>query len=604
MADTPVTLTVNGKQASEAGVLTVGPGDIGTYGVAPLDATGKVPSANLPAGSGGSSSTVQKFGGFVDPTTTDGDLFVRKAGAVAAMSILFIGDSITSGQLVPTAPVGPCAAALTQGGVTVTGLNQGVPGSTTTGWLPGSTNMINALAAGLPAKSRIAHIMLGTNDSGGPLSQADYRANMVSICKTLIANGFIVVLSYPPYAADHVPAVSSYCAAIDSLVDNFHVFQGDTQAQAYFKANPSMMQSDNIHPTQAGSNILAGFWATAMQAVVNAITNFSTTQRLALSNELRIDYSGASPVLTTAQILRIPFSAVVANSKRRLAIPRGMTIEGWEILANVSGSLTLNISACAYADYPTATSICASAKPTLSAASKGKDSGLTGWTTVLADDSAIIVNVDSVTTITEFELSLRCVSKLGSTPPVSTVTWNPVDIGTGLTLSGGNLITTMGTADNFRAVRATLSRSAATAAHYFKVKFTSASSTQTTIGFADASAALTDFIGSDVHGWAAYGNDGGGIHSGAHSAYGSPFGGSVDDEILVVLKGGSMFWRRNGVWQGSGNPSTGANPCFTSMTGNLFPALAALNSGQTAIADFSTVDTDTLLAGCSPWAAS
>lgn len=237
-------------------------------------------------------------GGFLDPTTTDNDLLFRKASTVTTLSILFIGDSITSGQLVTTAPVGPCVSALTLGAVTVTGVNNGVNGSTSANWAPGGTNYNAAVAAGTTAGSRIAHIMLGTNDSGAPVSQATYRANMVALCDGLVGLGYVVVVSYPPYAPDHITAVTSYCRAIDSLVDNFHIFLGDTQAQQYFKDNPSALQSDNIHPTQAGSNTLAGFWAQALLPMVNGLTNLSVLKRLTIGSGLAINLVSGTYVMT------------------------------------------------------------------------------------------------------------------------------------------------------------------------------------------------------------------------------------------------------------------------------------------------------------------
>jgi hypothetical protein len=61
-----------------------------------------------------------------------------------------------------------------------------------------------------------------------------------------------------------------------------------------------------------------------------------------------------------------------------------------------------------YANFPPTAgdSVTASAKPTLSAASKAEDSTLTGWTTSLAAGDYLRVNVDSVATITRVTLAL------------------------------------------------------------------------------------------------------------------------------------------------------------------------------------------------------
>lgn len=546
-----------------------------------------------------SSGGAAYHGGFTDPTTTDGDFIVRKTTGVTELSILFIGDSITSGQLVTTAPVGPCATNLSLGAVTVTGVNQGVPGSTSANWAPGGSNLTAALAAGATAGSRIAHIMLGTNDSGTPVSQADYRAHMEALCGELVTDGYIVVLSYPPYAPDHITAVTSYCRAIDSMVDNFHIFQGDTQAQSYFHDNPGQLQSDNIHPTQTGSDALAGLWAQALQALVNGITNQVVLQRAVMGGVMRLDTSRDVATITSAEVLRASFIGATVGMKRRLAIPFGAVVQGWEILADVSGSVTVDVQAGDYSAYPVAASICSSAKPSIASATKAKSSTLTGWTTSLDDDSFLLFNVDSITTISDFEICLICqYGAAGAPPPVDAVTWNPLDKGSTISLSSDKLTATQ-VGFTFQSVRATQSFEASTAARYFSIVL-GPSGSQTVVGIMTAAADVSQFVGNDAFGWGAYGNDGGTLHSGAHATYGSTFGTS-GDQILFVLKAGKIYWRLNGTWQGSGDPSTAANPAFSGLSGAVFAAVSMLNNTQTCTADFTSVDADAKLAGCTPW---
>jgi hypothetical protein len=61
------------------------------------------------------------------------------------------------------------------------------------------------------------------------------------------------------------------------------------------------------------------------------------------------------------------------------------------------------------ANFPptVADTITSSAKPTLSSAQKYSDTTLTGWTTSIAAGDVIIPNIDSISTITGFTLSLR-----------------------------------------------------------------------------------------------------------------------------------------------------------------------------------------------------
>jgi len=81
-------------------------------------------------------------------------------------------------------------------------------------------------------------------------------------------------------------------------------------------------------------------------------------------------------------------------------IPTGGTITKVTVLADTTGSIVVDIKKCVYSGFPTTTSICASAKPTLSSAQKSVDSTLTGWTTAFSAGDIFEFYVDSVSTVT------------------------------------------------------------------------------------------------------------------------------------------------------------------------------------------------------------
>lgn len=90
-----------------------------------------------------------------------------------------------------------------------------------------------------------------------------------------------------------------------------------------------------------------------------------------------------------------------------LYIPYACTINSNTILADVSGSIVIDILKAAYSGYPPITSICASAKPTIAAAIKSQDTTLTGWTTSISAGDTLRFNVDSCTSITRATLTLK-----------------------------------------------------------------------------------------------------------------------------------------------------------------------------------------------------
>jgi hypothetical protein len=102
-------------------------------------------------------------------------------------------------------------------------------------------------------------------------------------------------------------------------------------------------------------------------------------------------------------------SALTTGVKGDLPIPFGCTILEWTILADQSGSIQFDIWKDTFGNYPPtiADTITASAKPLISAATKGQSSTLTGWTTAIAANDTLRYNIDSVTSITRATLALK-----------------------------------------------------------------------------------------------------------------------------------------------------------------------------------------------------
>jgi hypothetical protein len=61
---------------------------------------------------------------------------------------------------------------------------------------------------------------------------------------------------------------------------------------------------------------------------------------------------------------------------------------------------------------------------------------------------------------------------------------------------------------------------------------------------------------------------------------------TTSDILQMAVKGGNVWIGKNDTWFGSGNPSTGANPYWTGLTGKFSPQAlhgnVKLNFGQTA----------------------
>lgn len=266
---------------------TIVGGSAGTPARLALGTAGQVPS---PVGADVAWVTPVDRGGLIDVTKADGDLLYRSYAAVTALGIGYIGDSITAGSSLSggNSPAQASATALSAYGLTVTATNQGVSGSNTSQWVPGAVSgyYATAKAAFAAAGVKVVQIMLGTNDCHTSVntSVAQYATNVQAMVADLVHAGYTVVLAYPPYttaSGRQLTLLSGYLGVLDTLVDGYHVRQGDTGAYTYFRLNPSTLQADALHPTQAGSDYLGGtLWARALRQLVAAATGPQTLQRL------------------------------------------------------------------------------------------------------------------------------------------------------------------------------------------------------------------------------------------------------------------------------------------------------------------------------------
>lgn len=128
--------------------------------------------------------------------------------------------------------------------------------------------------------------------------------------------------------------------------------------------------------------------------------------------------SDAAPPLSanlrTADILWVidgAGSVITTGIKYGPQIDFNCTILANTVLLDQSGSIVIDVWKDTYANYPptNADSITASAKPTVSSATKSTDSTLTGWTTTITAGDILRFNVDSVSTATWALISLKVI---------------------------------------------------------------------------------------------------------------------------------------------------------------------------------------------------
>jgi hypothetical protein len=88
-------------------------------------------------------------------------------------------------------------------------------------------------------------------------------------------------------------------------------------------------------------------------------------------------------------------------------LPWAYVVEGWALYADAAGDAVLDLQvATSYATFPTATSICGGAPPTLAGAQKATSTDLTGWTTALPRGTVLRPVLQSAASVSRLSLTL------------------------------------------------------------------------------------------------------------------------------------------------------------------------------------------------------
>lgn len=108
-------------------------------------------------------------------------------------------------------------------------------------------------------------------------------------------------------------------------------------------------------------------------------------------------------------------SAITTGVKGDIMIPFNCTVLGWDIVADVSGSIVVDVWKDTYTNFPptVADTITGTEKPTLTSSPstqiKNQDTSLSTWTTSLSRNDFLRFNVDSAATVTRVTVALRVV---------------------------------------------------------------------------------------------------------------------------------------------------------------------------------------------------
>ena len=144
------------------------------------------------------------------------------------------------------------------------------------------------------------------------------------------------------------------------------------------------------------------------ERVLSLSNRFSTSDGGA-GNNYTVDLSNNIRTSTVGVVIDGGGVPITVGEKVELLIPFSASIQSWYLLADRSGSVTVDIWKSSYATYPStiSNSITATARPFISNSIKNTSSTLTGWNTNIARNDTLKFYVSASSTIQRVNLTLE-----------------------------------------------------------------------------------------------------------------------------------------------------------------------------------------------------
>lgn len=180
----------------------------------------------------------------------------------------------------------------------------------------------------------------------------------------------------------------------------------DPSATNYIQ-NTSSLQSASVFNVSSGT-VSGQLTVTSSSLAINGVpykwpaADGSSGQVLTTNGNQTLNWQSGVTGSTLAIGITIDGggSAIVAGSTRSITIPFGCTVSSWTVLADQSGSISVHVSSCTFANYPTLSNISgAGNSPSLSSQQKNSATPSSWSQTTINRGDIISFIVDSASTV-------------------------------------------------------------------------------------------------------------------------------------------------------------------------------------------------------------
>lgn len=162
-------------------------------------------------------------------------------------------------------------------------------------------------------------------------------------------------------------------------------------------------------------------------------------------------------------------------------------------------------------------------------------------------------------------------------------TLDPANKGADITLSNENLTATKSSNNDFDSVSSVLGVS--DGKWYWEITLNSNGSPSffAFVGVGTSGVSTSNYVGQNSSGYGFYQDDGNVYTSATPSAYGSAWEtNGITVRVALDADNGKVWFSTSETWPNSGDPSTGANPAFSGLTGVIYAWISLFRSSTPA----------------------